>query len=198
MARALIHVPSTAKHGEVIEIKTMIAHVMETGYRIGVTGKPIPRDIIDQFACTYNGEVVFSARAVPRHRRQSIHLVLHRRHRQRHVRVFLDRSARQDEGADGRDHGGIKGCGRRLLMRLGRIVCHARSPEYGAIAARNSARSAASGQRIHQRRYAGDAERRHRQSRHAGGARRRGTVDSKRPAPQASHAPTATAMPRPA
>jgi len=65
MARALINVPATAKKGEVIEIKTMIAHVMETGYRIGVTGKPIPRDIIDRFVCTYNGEEIFSAELFP-------------------------------------------------------------------------------------------------------------------------------------
>ena len=65
MARALIHVPATAKRGEVIEIKTLISHVMETGYRIGVTGLPIARDIIDRFVCTYNGEEVFSAELFP-------------------------------------------------------------------------------------------------------------------------------------
>ncbi len=65
MARALIHVPQTAKRGEVVEIKTLISHVMETGYRIGVTGAPIPRDIIDQFVCTYNGEEVFRAQLYP-------------------------------------------------------------------------------------------------------------------------------------
>jgi sulfur-oxidizing protein SoxZ len=65
IGRALVHVPPTAKRGEVIEIKTMIAHVMETGYRIGVTGKSIPRDIIDRFVCTYNGEVIFSAQLHP-------------------------------------------------------------------------------------------------------------------------------------
>ncbi len=65
MARALIHVPATAKRGEIIEIKSLISHVMETGYRIGVTGAPIPRDIIDQFVCTYNGEEVFHAQLYP-------------------------------------------------------------------------------------------------------------------------------------
>ena len=35
MARALINVPQTAKRGEVIEIKALIAHPMETGYRAG-------------------------------------------------------------------------------------------------------------------------------------------------------------------
>jgi len=65
MARALIHVPATAKRGEIIEIKTLISHVMETGYRIGVTGAPIPRDIITDFVCTYDGEEVFRARLFP-------------------------------------------------------------------------------------------------------------------------------------
>jgi sulfur-oxidizing protein SoxZ len=65
IGRALIHVPSTAKRGDVIEIKTLISHVMETGYRIGITGNPIPRDIIDDFVCTYNGEEVFRAKLFP-------------------------------------------------------------------------------------------------------------------------------------
>lgn len=65
MARALIHVPPAAKSGEVIEIKTLISHVMETGYRIGVTGAPIPRDIINLFVCTYNGEEIFRAELFP-------------------------------------------------------------------------------------------------------------------------------------
>ena len=65
MARALIHVPATAKRGEIIEIKTLISHVMETGYRIGVTGAPIPRDIIADFVCTYDGGEVFRAKLFP-------------------------------------------------------------------------------------------------------------------------------------
>jgi sulfur-oxidizing protein SoxZ len=65
MARALVHVPPSAKRGDVIEIKTMISHVMETGYRRTVTGEPIARDIVDQFVCTYNGAEVFSARLFP-------------------------------------------------------------------------------------------------------------------------------------
>ena len=65
MARALIHVPPSVKRGEVFEVKTLISHVMETGYRIGVTGAPIARDIIERFVCTYNGEEVFSAQLYP-------------------------------------------------------------------------------------------------------------------------------------
>ena len=65
MARALIHLPPSAKRGETIEIKSLISHVMETGYRIGVTGQAIPRDIIEDFVCTYNGEEVFRAKLYP-------------------------------------------------------------------------------------------------------------------------------------
>ena len=65
MASALINVPSSARRGEIIQIKALISHVMETGYRIGITGTPIPRDIIDDFVCTYNGEEVFHAKLYP-------------------------------------------------------------------------------------------------------------------------------------
>jgi sulfur-oxidizing protein SoxZ len=65
MARALINVPASAKPGEVIEIKTLIAHPMETGYRTGPNGRMLPREIIRRFTCAYDGEVVFSAELHP-------------------------------------------------------------------------------------------------------------------------------------
>ena len=65
MARTLINVPPKAKKGEVIAIKTLISHEMETGYRHDNVGKPIPRDIITQFVCTYNGQEVFRADLFP-------------------------------------------------------------------------------------------------------------------------------------
>jgi sulfur-oxidizing protein SoxZ len=65
MARALIKVPPQAKRGEIIEIKTLISHIMETGFRRDNVGKPIPRNIITQFTCTYNGEEIFSADLYP-------------------------------------------------------------------------------------------------------------------------------------
>jgi len=61
VASALINVPERAKRGEVIEIKTLISHVMETGYRRTQLGAPIPRDIVRRFVCTYNGTEVFRA-----------------------------------------------------------------------------------------------------------------------------------------
>jgi sulfur-oxidizing protein SoxZ len=56
-----VRVPETARRGEVIEIKTLISHPMETGERADLQGGKIPRRIITRFVCTYNGEVVFSA-----------------------------------------------------------------------------------------------------------------------------------------
>jgi sulfur-oxidizing protein SoxZ len=61
MIPALVNVPAKAKRGEVIEIKTLISHPMETGYRHSTTGVAIPRDIIHTFVCRYNGEQVFRA-----------------------------------------------------------------------------------------------------------------------------------------
>ncbi|KXF74953.1 thiosulfate oxidation carrier complex protein SoxZ [Paramesorhizobium deserti] len=64
-ARALISVPKTAMRGEIVEIRAMTAHPMETGYRTGLNGTNIPRNIIRRFACTYDGEEVFSADLFP-------------------------------------------------------------------------------------------------------------------------------------
>jgi sulfur-oxidizing protein SoxZ len=65
MARTLINAPKTARAGEVVEIRTLIAHPMETGYRPGENGQVLPRDIIRRFSCRYNGELVFSAELFP-------------------------------------------------------------------------------------------------------------------------------------
>ncbi len=54
-----VQVPRSATRGEVIEIKTLIEHPMETGLRLDSNGEVIPRKIINEFICRYNGEVVF-------------------------------------------------------------------------------------------------------------------------------------------
>jgi len=56
-----IRVPETAKVGDVIEIKTLISHIMETGQRKDSDGKPIPRHIINTFTAVFNGKQVFKA-----------------------------------------------------------------------------------------------------------------------------------------
>ena len=61
MARTLLNIPKTAQRGEIIEIRTLIAHKMDSGFLPDSQGQRIPRDIIQRFACRYNGEQVFSA-----------------------------------------------------------------------------------------------------------------------------------------
>lgn len=65
MTKALVNVPRTAKRGDIIDIRAMIAHPMETGYRMGPNGVEIPRRIITRFVCTYAGEEVFAAEFFP-------------------------------------------------------------------------------------------------------------------------------------
>jgi sulfur-oxidizing protein SoxZ len=65
MARTRISAPATAKRGEIVEIRALIAHPMESGYRSGPDGKMLPRDILRRFSCRYGGELVFSADLYP-------------------------------------------------------------------------------------------------------------------------------------
>jgi sulfur-oxidizing protein SoxZ len=65
MARVLLRIPASAAHGEVVEIRTLIQHPMETGYRPGADGTVQPRDIIRRFTCHYNNRLVFEAALHP-------------------------------------------------------------------------------------------------------------------------------------
>jgi sulfur-oxidizing protein SoxZ len=55
-----IVVPESVRKGEVFTVKTIISHAMETGLRHDEHGDVIPRKIINRFACTYGGALVFS------------------------------------------------------------------------------------------------------------------------------------------
>ncbi len=72
MARTLITVPKAAKAGDIIEIKALVQHSMETGYRRSGDGDMLPRDLIRTFTCRFvaganpanaadAGELVFAA-----------------------------------------------------------------------------------------------------------------------------------------
>jgi sulfur-oxidizing protein SoxZ len=65
MARVIVHLPATAKRGEVIEIRTLAGHEMETGFRRTQLGELVPRDILTAFSCRYNGVEVFRAELHP-------------------------------------------------------------------------------------------------------------------------------------
>lgn len=62
---ARLRVPAQAKKGEIIEIRTMVEHPNESGFRHDNMGRPIPRHIVTSFVCTLNGREVFSATMHP-------------------------------------------------------------------------------------------------------------------------------------
>ena len=62
MAKPRVKVPKTAKAGQVVQIKTLISHKMDTGLRKDKTGKIIPLNIINSFVAAFNGKTVFEAR----------------------------------------------------------------------------------------------------------------------------------------
>ena len=65
MASALINVPAKAKRGEIVEIKSLMSHIMETGFRHTAAGEVVPRDIITSFTCRFNGVEIFRADLFP-------------------------------------------------------------------------------------------------------------------------------------
>ena len=54
-----VKVPKSASAGEIITIKTLISHEMESGQRKDKDGNVIPRKIINKFTCEFNGTKVF-------------------------------------------------------------------------------------------------------------------------------------------
>ena len=50
-----------AKKGELVEVKALVQHVMETGNRRDADGKIVPRKILNKFVCTVAGKQVFAA-----------------------------------------------------------------------------------------------------------------------------------------
>lgn len=57
-----IRVPQTAKKGEVVEIKTLVSHPMESGQRKNDQGQLIPRNIVNRLTVSFNGKAVFDAK----------------------------------------------------------------------------------------------------------------------------------------
>ena len=56
-----VRVPGSVKAGEIVEIRTLVNHVMETGQRRTLDGRAIPRNIIHTFTATFDGKAVFKA-----------------------------------------------------------------------------------------------------------------------------------------
>lgn len=60
-AKPRVKVPKKASAGDIITIKTLISHKMESGMRVDDEGEPIPREIINNFKAEFNGNTVFEA-----------------------------------------------------------------------------------------------------------------------------------------
>jgi sulfur-oxidizing protein SoxZ len=56
-----LKLPKDAKKGDIVDIKTLLPHLMETGFRKDENGQTIPRKIINKFVCEFDGKPVFSA-----------------------------------------------------------------------------------------------------------------------------------------
>jgi sulfur-oxidizing protein SoxZ len=65
MPNTRIKVPEQVAKGEIFEIRTLIMHEMENGFRFDTTGKLIPVHIIHSFTCLYGGEEIFKVELQP-------------------------------------------------------------------------------------------------------------------------------------
>ena len=65
MAKARIKVPESVKRGKVFEVRLLIRHPMETGFRYDNVGQKIPKNIVHTVVCRYNQEEVFRAELFP-------------------------------------------------------------------------------------------------------------------------------------
>lgn len=60
-----VKLPKKAEAGEVITIKTLIKHRMESGHRRDQDGNVVPRSIINRFTADFNGENVVDVQLEP-------------------------------------------------------------------------------------------------------------------------------------
>ena len=63
--RALLNVPSTARKGDIVEIRATVQHPMETGFRPGTDGRVLPRNLVRRVECQFEGQPVFAADLPP-------------------------------------------------------------------------------------------------------------------------------------
>ncbi len=65
MIKARISIPNQIRLNDTIEIKTLVSHPMESGFRLNHNGDVIPRNLIEKFEVLYEGRLVFGARFGP-------------------------------------------------------------------------------------------------------------------------------------
>ncbi len=59
--RAVITLPERIRRGDVVEVRALLGHPMETGYRVDAGGQVVPQDLVRRFSCELDGVPVFSA-----------------------------------------------------------------------------------------------------------------------------------------
>ncbi|MEE4360194.1 MAG: thiosulfate oxidation carrier complex protein SoxZ [Pseudomonadales bacterium] len=62
---ARVRIPQQAQAGEIVEIRTLANHPMETGFRIDTQGDRVPRRLIDRLTCSYAGRRILDAELHP-------------------------------------------------------------------------------------------------------------------------------------
>jgi sulfur-oxidizing protein SoxZ len=58
---ARVQVPPEARRGDVVNVRIVIQHPMETGFRYDSLGRRTPRNVIHTLVCRYGGTEVFRA-----------------------------------------------------------------------------------------------------------------------------------------
>jgi sulfur-oxidizing protein SoxZ len=56
-----IQIPPSVRRGEAFEVRVLVQHPMESGFRRDLDGRAIPINIVDRLACRYGGREIFSA-----------------------------------------------------------------------------------------------------------------------------------------
>jgi sulfur-oxidizing protein SoxZ len=59
--RAILTAPASARTGDVVEVRALAQHPMETGYRRSAEGELLARDLLRRVECRFDGELVFAA-----------------------------------------------------------------------------------------------------------------------------------------
>ena len=57
-----VQVPPSVRRGEAFEVRVLVQHPMETGFRRDMNGRAIPLNVLDHVTCRYGGREVFSAK----------------------------------------------------------------------------------------------------------------------------------------
>ncbi len=117
MSNILVNAPKTAKRGDVIEIKALILHPMETGFRPGPNGRIIPRNIIEHFTATWNGAEIFAMDMSPAIAANPFVSFFAAGERERHGRPALDRRRGLRRRGAGRHRRRMSAAASRLAWR---------------------------------------------------------------------------------